>query len=101
MANKMKNEFSIRKYPLKKVWLYSSLLTVGLIIFLVTWGSIDTLQIKGQGIVTKIFNRGGHWKGLGGKTLPSGIFAKVDDGTEIMLSIPLDLVKQGDHISKT
>ena len=55
----------------------------------------------GTGVVKATSNRGGHVKDAEGNTLKSGLFAQLDDGTEIDIQGIWDVVKNGDYIEKS
>ncbi len=70
--------------------------------FLFVFTSVYVLKTEGTGMIEKLVNRGGHGRDDRGNRLPSGLFARLDDGTEIQIP-PTSLwhdLKRGDHISK-
>lgn len=63
--------------------------------------SAHVFTVKGKGIVTEKYSRGGHAKDAEGKPLKSGALAKLDNGAELNIQGIYDIVKRGDSIEKS
>lgn len=100
MIKKISNKFTLKSYPWQLIF-YPFGLALFVLVIAPIFSFFSVLPTEGDGVVLEMVNRGGHVKGKYGEALPEGIFAKLDNGSEIIITPLSGQIKKGMYIKKS